>query len=644
MSNPSFACCCEGGTCDCTLRNTIFETKIPSGCCHLYDELILWCQRPGFSEEVWLDCQGTSEVHYRTTWASCEPIVALYKFYDCWYRVAYPPPGQGAEGLCDLPRACSFGGCSGAPGVGTTSCEPGGVDWPLASDPCCAGAGVGCQCGTTWLTNRMRFVLQDGDIRYPSPCMWLDDLTCYAGGANVCGLGSAYSQFLGVVYFERVWKIPDGQFSKDFCPPDARIYIPPCDNCTEDYDPNSSTAVPYWWAYAGSGVPLFLCDLQDAVAHGVISGAEYTSLLGDLISQVQPDQAILCKMKEYFTPKDWRAEQAAAWNELNAYFESGAWPSLEPCEMGLLGPFRKRCTPSCSVGALPCWRRSLMTPLHYILNPLGNEVPYPGSCSNTAAYQYWADRQWSYWRGVPGGWAWGCAGLTPDQFKAGVGRNSLDCVLGMRNQVRCDPTHIDLPCNPTASPCCGRTSGNCSGCQSAGCANFTEAFSCLGFADMVCSGFVAQPQCEGIRFTGFQYSMTNNLSQPVNPKMKCLYSAQSFLAPAKRSASWSPGCPMSCVANSPPLAMFSNWPALAPGALGEKIICRDLDNAGGVYTTADLCCGTHCYTTDANGCIWWPENEGTATTIFRSCAAGTYCPPTLTAAQTACLGYTPTCP
>jgi hypothetical protein len=649
MPASPYWCCCASGSCDCTLRETVYGQTIDTGCCHLDDELLLWCYRPGWSNEVWLNCSGTSEVHYKVTWASCEPIVALYKFYGCFYRVAYPPALMGAEGLCSLPRGCSVPGCSGPPPSGTTTCEPGGVDWPTGSDPCCAGAGVGCQCGTSWLTNRMRFVMQDGDARYPSPCKWLDEMTCYAGGASVCGSGSLYNQFLGVVYFERHWKIPDGVFSKDFCPPSVRISIPPCDNCTEDYDPNPSTAVPYWFAYAGAGVPLFLCDVNDALGHGVISAQEYTDLLTALYSRVQPDQAILCKMKAYFTPGDWRDEQVAAWGELNTRFPGAGYAACPtaPCDLPMLGPFRKRCVPStCAVGAQACLRRSLMTSTHQQLNPTCGEIAYPGTCSGEGLsnYTYWADRQWTYWRGVEGGWAWGCADLTPEAFLAGTNRNSLNCVLGLRNQVRCDPSNLDLPCNVGASPCCGQFTGSCSGCLSQACSSFTASYTCFGSASFVCSGLVAQPFCQGIRFNGFLYTMQNNLSQPVDPLMKCSYNALSYLVSAKRSAAWNGTCPMSCVAQDPPLGVFNSWPAIAPGVLGERVICQALDAGSPNYSTASLCCGNHCPSFDASNCAWYEELEGTTSTIRNVCAANSQCPPTLSADQQTCLGYNPSCP
>jgi hypothetical protein len=652
MPASPYWCCCASGSCDCTLRDTVYGQTIDTGCCHLDDELILWCNRPGFSNEVWQSC-SVGEVHYKVEWAECLPIVALYKYFGCFYRVAYPPPLQGAEALCNLPRKCSLSGCSGPPPSGTTICEPGNVDWDFTVDPCCQQNPfpADCNCGHTWLSDRRRFVMQDGDVRYPSPCKWLDEMACYANGASVCGSGSLYQQFLGVVYFERHWKIPDGVFSKDFCPPGVRIYIPPCDNCTEAYDPNPSTAVPYWFAYAGAGVPLFLCDVDDALQHGVIEAQEYIDLLTALYSRLQPDQAVLCKMRDYFSPGDWRDEQVAAWQQLDTRFPEAGYDNCPsaPCDLPLLGPFRKRCVPTqCVTNQQACLRRSLMTPTHQQLNPVCGEIPYPGACSGEGAaadFAYWRDRQWSYWRGVEGGWAWGCADLTPEAFLAGTGRNSLNCVLGLRNEVRCDPTYTNLPCRPTANPCCGYQGGGCSGCLTVGCAPFTANYTCLGQANFVCEGLAVQPQCQGIRFNGFKYILRQNLSQPVDPLSSCLFNAWSFLVSAKRSTRWDGTCPMSCVAQDPPLGVFNSWPALAPGVLGERVICQFLDTgAPGPYGTASLCCGNHCPTTDANACIWFEELEGTTSVIRNPCVPTTQCPPTLTADQQTCLGYNPSCP
>lgn len=650
-ANP-FWCCCQQSACDCTLRDTVYGETINTGCCHLDDELLLWCARPGFQTEYWNNCSN-GQVHYQTDDPTCDPIVALYKFFGCFYRVAYPPPLQGAEAMCNLPRKCSITGCSGPPPSGTTTCEPGGVDWLAATDPCCATGPGGpgpCECNTTWLSKRRRFVLADGDARYPSPCKWLDELACYAGGADVCGLGSAYNQFLGVVYFERQWKIPDGIFFKHFCPPTHRVHITNCGtNCTDE-DSNPTDAVPYWFGYAGAGVPLLRCDLDDALRHGVINGTEYTSLLTDLLSRVQPDQAILCKLRDILSPGDWRDEQVAAWQQLHTRFPSagyGACPS-NPCDLPLLGPFRKRCVPTtCSAGALPCWRRSLMTSTQQLLQPTCGQIAYPGNCrgeTGAADFAYWAQRQWSYWRGVPGGWRWGCWDLSPEQFLAGVGSNSLDCTKALRNEKRCNGTGTNMPCQAGVSRCCGYGDTSCGTCFDQACSPFLDAYTCIGAAQFVCDGLAVQPECYGIQFTGFKYYMQNNIASALNPKMRCLYSARSFLTSAKRSSVWNATCPMSCVAASPPLAMFSAWPALEPGVLGERVICNDLDTGPVNYTSADLCCGNHCPSTDASNCTWWEELEGTTSTIRKACAAGTNCPPTLSAEMAACLGYTPTCP
>lgn len=371
--------CCCGFTPDCTLRDTINETTIVSGCCHLEDELILWCFRPGYTNEQWGSCGPSTEVHYRITGAQCDPIVALYKFFECNYRVAYSF-GGGPELLCNLPRKCSITGCAGPTPSGTTFCEPNNQEWNFGNDPCCTQVLPQCLCNTIWYSKRQQHVIRDQDPRYPSPCKWLDEIVCHANGNGICNTLSLYQQFLGVVYFERVWKIPDGQFGSQFCSPGVRVYIPPCDNCTDDYAPNPSTTVPYYIAYAGSGVPVFTCDIDDAMYRGIITQQERLDLLQDLLAQVQPDRDILAKMAEYWTPGDWRDEQVTAWAELCARFPGSAYCSCpsNACAMPMLGPFRKRCVPAaCTAGAQSCIRYSDMTASMQSLNSSCQHA-YPG--------------------------------------------------------------------------------------------------------------------------------------------------------------------------------------------------------------------------------------------------------------------------
>jgi len=650
MGSEVLSACCCGQTGQCTLRPTVFGETIDTGCCHLEDSLILFCQRPGYSNEQWGTC-GTgidTEYHYRVTGASCDPIVALYKFYDCWYRVAYAF-GGGAELLCNLPRQCSFPGCSGPPPSGTTFCEPLNQDWNFLSDPCCTQVLPQCQCQTLWYSLRQQAVIRDQDPRYPSPCRWLDEVVCHAGGNPICNGLSLYNQFLGVVFFERVWKVPDGQFGGGYCDPGVRVYIPPCDNCTDDYAPNPSTTVPYYIAYAGAGVPVFLCDLDDALKRGIITTQERTDLLNDLLAQVQPDQAILRKMQAYWTPGDYRDEQVAAWQELCTRFPGSGYCSCPTtaCTMPMLGPFRKRCAPDvCTTGAQSCIRYSDMTDSAKALNS-PCQYAYPGSCASQADYDYWAERQWTYWRGVPGGWAWGNWSVTPDEFKAGSGRNGLECMNGLRNMERCDPSCLSLACRPTATTCCGCTltvPPQCTQCQVQGCSDTVDNFACLKVQPFTCSGLAAQPECYGVQFIGWQYYAETNLQRPPGQEviLKCLYNARSFLVGAQRSVQWDGVCPMSCVASNPPLGVFKNWPSFTPGALGEGVICGAISNGLPGYSLNNLCCGHHCPSFDNDNCGWWEELEGTTSTIRRPCAAVTACP-TLTPQQEACIGFVPDC-
>ena len=647
MGSEHLARCCCNLTNNCTLRDTVFGETTDTGCCHLEDSLILFCERPGYTNEQWLTCSSpATEVHYRITGAECEPIVALYKFYDCWYRVAYAF-GGGAELLCNLPRQCSSPACSGPPPSGTTFCEPLNQDWLAATDPCCDVVLPVCQCNTLWYSQRQRAVIRDQDPRYPSPCRWLDEVVCHANGNSICGGQSLYQQFLGVVFFERVWKVPDGQFGSQYCDPGVRVYIPPCDNCTDDYNPNPATTVPYYIAYAGAGVPVFKCDVDDALVRGIITQQEHTDLIADLLAQVQPDQATLRKMQTYWTPGDYRDEQVQAWQQLCTRFPGSAYcacPS-NACAMPMLGPFRKRCTPEiCTAGAQSCIRYADMTASMQALNSSCQHA-YPGSCASQADYDYWAERQWVYFRGVTGGWAWGNWSVTPEEFKAGSGRNGLECMNGLRNMERCDPTCTSLPCRPSATTCCGCSYGTQSGCQQcivAGCAPGTNNYTCFKNQQFACSGLAAQPECYGVQFIGWQYYLRNNLSLAVDPKSLCLYNARSFLVGAQRSVAWDGVCPMSCIAQNPPLGVFKNWPQFVPGALGEIIVCEAIEQGNPNYSTADLCCGHHCPSFDANNCGWWEELEGTTSTIRRPCAAVTECPP-LTPQQEACLGFVPDC-
>lgn len=633
-------CCC--GQFNCDLRDTVFGSEISDGCCHLADELLLWCERPGstqLTQTVAIGPPPRKEIDYQLICDTCDPIVAIYKYYGCFYRCAYSIPGVGLEYFCNLPDRCTT--CPGPP-PGVQPCEPLQQDW---LDCCDEMNPTNCECNANWLSPRRKSILSDEDPLYPSPCKWLVDIACHKNGQALCDGFSLANRFLGVVYFERWWKIPDGIFSEEYCDPGVRIRIPDCQGLAGS-SVNGSTVVPYWWIYAGAGIPLYDFDIADAVNHGVITNDEATDLANEMLARRQPLQSTLQKLAAagYFTSKDWREEQANAYAELNARFPGAGYAACltGDCSLPELGPFRKRYTPATPVAnAHPCLSIDDLYTTAQGVNPTC-EIDYPGNPANTADYQYWADRQWTYWRGLPGGWQWGGWEANPTMLLDGLYRGATNCIEGFKNSVRGSCTCIQGPCTGLQTYCCGcgEPSPECSSpFPLQNCENVVKDFTCIGLVPTYCENLMLQPQCEGVQFAYFK-SYFQNAFDPTQNRMKCLFTARSFLVEAKRSTEWNPNCVMGCNIVVPALSMFQNWFDLSFGSVASNIFCDALSGGSAQptppYDNNQLCCGTYCYEFDANGCMRFDS-------IRNDCIGGGHCPPTLTPQQSACLGYDPTC-
>lgn len=639
-------CCC--GFCD--TADCIDGDEIDSGCCTSCQPLLLWCERPAYSQtQSYTFSSGglgnvTCQTHYRLDQPSMDPVQAIYKFYKSFFRCRFPTPGAGIESLLSPQPRCLDPECD-------------------ARQDCCAGPPyTGCECGHSWLSDyRKDTWLAEDESK------WGVEAACFKGGAALSAtIGSLYDTFLCVVHREKWWRIPTQEpIAGDPCAPIDRIYVPGCTqteagvNCGGNVW-QTTQLVPEWWIFACSGVPLFSWEVTDAVARGVLSGAEASALLADIANQLQPQQATLRKLFDagYLKLADWRQQQLDEWRELNVRFPSAGYDQCDqPCAtMPLLGAYRKRLTqPFASASATPILRRGDAISSQLALNPISRCFKaYPGSLSNQADYEFWADRQWVYFRAVPGGWTWACWGNTEAEVLAGTGRGGTDCIEALKGNPRPPAQCVSLgavcPVRQGGPPFCNFCATN--GCPSCGTSN---AQGCGPFNPLPiptsCENLVLEPRCEGIRFVFAQYYQKNTLAWDednalctLTSRTECLFASRSYLVEAKRDFdSWNDGCPFECRREKPALPVFSAWPAIAAGHYGPRTICSEVvaPSTPPLQTTADLCCSGHCwdYTyPNAFPCLDTTGQQGTP------CAATNACPPHATAGQLSCIGFNPFCP
>lgn len=645
MSNTARSCCCAAG---CTFGDCLYGAEIEDGCCHACDTLALWCYRPEFSIQQHLSFGGmipgapVCETCFTTyTGDPGGPVQAIYKFERTMYRCSFPNV-TGPISLIEMPPACPPS-CGGTPTF--TDC---------CSDSIPDGS---CQCNQFWPgigginTNRRAILGADDATK------WFLNTTCHKLGFALGGtqaVGNLYDEFLCIVFFERWWKIAED------CDSNVRIYVPGCDQTPPTSDCGGipfveSNLVPKWWIYACSGVPLYDFEIDDAVRFEVITADEADAMRLDITNKITPNQAVLAKMAEagYLRAADWRAEQRQAYIDLHALYPSAGYGACiqDVDQMHTLGPYRKRCTePLVGTAVQPLLRK----------NEVAGELTalqadcfknYAGSSSDQAAYDFWCERQWVYFHGVPGGWQWagwnapsdgGCVGLGLTEIEAilrGCGRGDTSCIQGFKGEPRAPS--ICTPCstiNPAFTPC-NNCNGDCeSTCGSApisACADDTLP------VITKCSNFNLLPLCEGIRFIHSQYAIRHDFTGNTiigftdTTRMICLVSVNSFLVGIKRSVnSWSDSIPFSCRSEVPALTTFKNWPEVEGIHIGHSTICNPL-SAGdfSTYTSDDLCCGGICY---SEPCYYI---DG----LRNNCPPGVDCPPHTSAPQVACIGQAIPC-
>jgi hypothetical protein len=657
----SRSCCC-GPRC---IRDCIFNTEIDSGCCHHADTLLLWSERPGWTVSQHFRQAGVvpgspvCEICYTNTQGIMLPVQSIYKFHSCRFVLRYATLDDPVN-LIQLPtyndifmqgEACK-----------NPCCHP-----EYDPDQCCytvfppAPGEQPCLCNTWFGTGRGGLSnARKDDLANDAATSWFIDMTCHKDGQPLgAGVPRLYDQFLCLVFYERWWRISE-------CPEGVRIRVP---GCTQGASSNcggvpyqTDDLVPKWWIFACSGIPLYQCDLDDALSLGVIEAAEYTQLLADIAVDGQPtSQETMNKLAEagYIAVKDWRPQQRQAFIDLHAKFPTADYDlCIEDVEdMDELGPFRKRfCDPDVGVTDRPYLHKDDVfvdqAPLQAICMK-----DYPGDPTNQADYDYWRERQWVYFRGIPGGWAWAdwdaAAGtsLTEEQaIAAGYGRNGgiggpnvLEApILSFRGEPR-----PPINCSPCEQICpdteyCDQCNSDCSSCGTAplaGCDPPTN-----------CRKFTLRATCEGVRFVYSQYYLKNDLSLvdgvcEADQEYVCLFTVNSYLVEARRSRdSWLDEIPFTCRTETPPLPSYNVWPAVAVGHRPPAAMCNEItdpiDPANPKYDVSDLCCGGGCiiytecsYGETTYGCP--EEGPGNPCLPTNSCAADVFVLPE----QISCIGH-----
>jgi hypothetical protein len=627
------SCCCGAAGCPsgCCLESDTIDT----GCCHGCDTLLLWCERPQYTEAqaYFFSTGGFGNISCQTNYTkfqpSMQPVQAIYKYYATYLRCEYPQTGFGLESLLSpLPR-CLDPQCDNR-------------------QTCCSGPPyTNCECGHSWLSQYRK----DTWLSEPQD-KWGVEAACHKNNQALSGtIGSLYSQFLCIVYRERWWRIAEK------CASEARIYVPGCTqsgstgNCG-GVAFTTSSLVPRIWIYACSGVPLFDFEIDDAVNHGVIDGAEASDLRTDIANRLQPTQTVLDKMYDagYLRCADWRAVQQQEFTELNTRFGNYGACLQNPANMDPLGPYRKRlCAPFANAEVQPWLRRgdviASALPLQVAAGCFNN---YIGALNNQADYEYWADRQWVYFRGVPAGWSWADWGLTDAQILEGTGRNSTACIEALKGNPR--PPAICTSLVPICPdiPFCNGCTNDCEDCGTSlqqGCGPFSPTP-----VATTCENLVITPECEGVRFTFAQYYMNNDidpLTCTTDNRLRCLFVARSYLTEGRRFYdSWLSQIPYDCRLETPPLPVFNNWPVVAYGHYGPAPMCDDIilqpTPPPQPYVVADLCCGAYCWNYDYNNPFSYPCFV--PADAHKDCPASSDCPPHSTQPQIDCIGYTPDCP
>lgn len=656
--NVSRECCCE-----CRRKDCLSGDTTDTGCCHWCDDLLLWCERPAwaFTQQAAATGLGPggSKCQWNYTRSSAElpPVQAIYRYYGERWKCVIPT--GGAETLYPLPSRCpeDFQNV----GLGVTLCYPLSFYLCNNSTSHCNAPGVQiCLCNSAWLTPYRKELLNADPAT-----KWLVEMTCFKNGQALSGTyGSLYDEFLCVVHREHWWRLPIGE-----CAAGDYLHVPNCTGgtCTDGCGTTTwqtDQLVPKWWIYACSGAPLWRFDLDDAVARGYLTGSERTTILTAIGLGNQPPQQLLKKMAQggYFDTKDWREDQRAALQELHAWFPTAGYNlCIEDCaDMDYLGPVRRRLPAPYTnpPTRVPWLDRDDAELSQRLLNvPASCFKDYPGTDADQNAYTYWAERQWVYFRAVPGGWTWvgwdaasgDCEGLSEEEaILQGCGRADDTCIEAFKGNPRPPACCVDNPpvCDTgTWTRCfgCGNPPPTCAcgAAPIAGCGPFSTSPVATD-----CENLVVSPHCLGVRIVWAQYVNENILTAGEGTcvqtnRYRCLYTAKSYLVEARRSGnSWSDSCPNKCREEDPPLPTWNTWPVVTEGHYGIDPICDSIVSANGLYNVADLCCSGYC----------WAFNTSAFTPCLidvgqkKDCPATSDCPPHSTTGQINCIGFTPDCP
>lgn len=649
------ACCCGG----CAVNDCLSGDTTDTGCCRGCDDLLLWCERPGWSYTQQARATGFGpsapkcQWNYTVTATGLPPVQAIYRYYGQRWRCVIPPTTP--ESLYTVPTRCPPDWDQGA------GCYPGLYECNGSMSHCNDPSPPICLCNSVWLTPWRKYLLGNDPAS-----KWLIEMTCFKNGQPLSAtVGSLYNEFLCLVHREHWWSLPIGE-----CASADYLHVPGCTGgtCTGACGSTAWQAdqlVPKWWIFACSGAPLWSFDLNDAVDRGYISSGDRTTVLNAIALGNQPPQAILAAMSAggYFDTRDYREDQRQAFKDLDSRFPGAGYDAcLQDCgDMALLGPIRRRlAAPYASPPTVVPWlNRDDAEASQQALN-VGSAcfIDYPGS-DNAADYGYWADRQWVYFRAAPGGWSWvgwaaasapACSGMSEEQaILHGCGRNDPNCIEALKG-------------NPLASPCCVDNTPVCDTSiwtPCSGCGNPPPACPCNPVPLVGCGPFsatpvatqcenlVVSPECLGVRFAFAKYVNENILTAGEGTceqtyRYRCLYVAKSYLVEARRSAdSWSDACPYQCRREDPPLDIFNAWPAITEGHYGIAPICDSIILNDGIYDTADLCCSGYCwdYTYIAGQPTPCIEPVGAT----NPCAPTNECPPHSTSGQIACIGFTINC-
>ena len=611
------SCCC-GGSLGCE-KDGIWQSEIESGCCHQDDTLLLWCERPAYSQKTNSICLHQSaggpfgggnewqEVCCTTAYASQPAIQAIYHYEECYFRCI--PVGLVGIYEFGVPEMCPPGGCDLDPNGNPTACAP-YMDTGCNTVPCGMAIQSGC-CNDPsfnaqpWSKNCLACCDTCNDPgmsdwrRERASCndqwKWIVEAACHKNGANLgsggdCDGLSSYSncarlgsiangngQMICVVHHERWWKIAES------CATGVRIYVPQCLQAGGTVDCGGNVCqtddlVPRWWIFASSGIPLYAGDLIDAIRFGVIDGSEALQLISDVFGNcTHPNQVTLKKLASggYLRTNDWRDEQRMAYQELHTRFPTAGYGAhiQNVSSMHTLGPFRKRMTyKTIGTSNQPLLRKSDVVN-NPNLSPLQADgfISFPGGTQDD--YDYWCARQWVYFRGRPGGWQWAgwganvCPGDEVTSILLGDGRSATNCIDAfMGGGCR----------NPPTKTVCSQCNGgdiegvpvNFVGCGQQDCA--------LPIPDCgppdVCKALSVQPYCQGLRFKytlhGGNTQLVAPSGSPCNPgpgcgqcvQINCVMTQYSFLTEAKRSKdSWLDSIPYTCRNEKPPLPVFNEY-------------------------------------------------------------------------------------